>query len=888
MKLPKVYEPNEYESDIYALWEQSRAFVADPTSKKPHVSISMPPPNETGTLSLGHSLFLTLQDIMVRYARLQGCDVLWLPGTDHAAIAVNAIIEKKLAEEGTDKHAVGREAFLERTREFVGNSRDTMLGQMRAMGASADWSRLRYTLDDALNRCVNETFVKMYNDGLIYRGHRIVNWDPKLETTIADDEVVYQEEKTPFYTFQYGPFQIGTARPETKFGDKYVVMHPDDQRYTEYKHGDTFEAEWINGKVTATVIKDESIDPDFGTGVMTITPWHSHADFEIAERHNLDKEQIIDFHGKLMPIAQEFAGMDIMEARPKIVEKLKEKGLLVSVDENYLHNIAVNDRGKGVIEPQIKLQWFVDVNKQAVEWKGQKRSLKEVLQSVVRDKDIDIIPPRFEKTYFSWIDNLHDWCISRQIWWGHRIPVWYRHDTDGREETYAGLTPPTDESEGWHEWEQDPDTLDTWFSSSLWTWSTLIDPKLAADLNISLEEMLKQSPDFQAYHPTTVMETGWDILFFWVARMILSTTYITGQVPFKTVYLHGMVRAADGKKMSKSRPESIIDPLTVIPQYGTDALRMALIMGVSPGNDQNWSQGKIEANRNFCNKLWNVARYVEDKLDAVQAEQGGKILREAAPQTAADHWILARLHDATKTIADHLDNYRFSEAYDVLYHFVWDDFADWYIEASKTELNPGLLAFSLEAILKIAHPFAPFVTETIWQTLAWEENTMLATSLWPKISEADKEQADIFEEVKTIVTESRYLTKVLDAPGAALHYSSDELALREYGELIKRLARLGDVAKVPLGNGVRLTQTSLVCWLDISTEKTIAYTKTLEQKREQQAKTVQQLEGRLANKSYTDNAPAEVVQQTRDQLADAKQVLENITAEQTRFTNLKG
>lgn len=553
MKLPKVYEPDQYESDIYALWEKSGAFTAKPDTDRERFSISMPPPNETGTLSIGHALFITLQDIMARHARQQGKDVLWLPGTDHASLAVNAIIEKKLTDEGTDKHAIGREAFLKRTREFVGGSRETMLGQMRAMGASADWTRLRYTLDDALNRCVNETFVKMYDDGLIYRGHRIVNWDPNLETNVSDDEVIYQEEKGKFYTFKYGPFEIGTARPETKFADKYVVVHPDDKRYAKYKHGDTFEIEWINGPLTATIIKDEVADPEFGTGAMTITPWHSHVDFELAEKYDLDKEQIIDFHGNLLPIAGEFAGQSIEEARDKIVEKMKAKGLLLNVDENYVHNVAINERGKGVIEPQIRLQWFVDVNKEVVEWKGKKQSLKQVLQSVIREEDVRIIPERFEKIYFHWIDNLRDWCISRQIWWGHRIPVWYRTDTDGKEETYVGVLPPQSDDEGWHEWEQDPDTLDTWFSSALWTWSTLVDPKLAEDYSLPFDELLKRSKDFQAYHPTSVMETGWDILFFWVARMILTTTYMTGQVPFKDVYLHGLVRAEDVERALGAR-----------------------------------------------------------------------------------------------------------------------------------------------------------------------------------------------------------------------------------------------------------------------------------------------------------------------------------------------
>ncbi|HSX33029.1 MAG TPA: valine--tRNA ligase [Candidatus Saccharimonadales bacterium] len=877
MKLPKVYEPGLYEADIYSLWEKSGVFAADPASKKERFSISMPPPNETGTLSLGHALFITLQDILCRHAREQGKDVLWLPGTDHAALAVNAIIEKKLADEGTTKHHIGRDIFLERTRQFVGNSRDTMLGQMRAMGASADWSRLRYTLDEALNRCVNETFVKMYNDGLIYRGHRIVNWDPDLETNVSDEEVVYTEEKAKFYTFKYGPFQISTARPETKFGDKYVVMHPKDKRYAKYKHGDTFETEWINGKITATIIKDEAADPNFGTGVMTITPWHSHADFEIAERHGLDKEQIIDFHGKLLPIAGEFAGMPIAEARPKIVKKLEEKGLLVSVDDSYMHNLAVNERGKGIIEPQIRLQWFVDVNKQVVPWKGKRCSLKEVLQSVVRDGDIEIIPERFQKIYFHWIDNLRDWCITRQIWWGHRIPVWYRTDVDGREETYVSVQPPTSEDEGWREWEQDPDTLDTWFSAALWTWSTLVDQDLAKDYSLSLEELLKRSPDYQAYHPTTVMETGWDILFFWVARMVLSTTYITGEVPFKTVYLHGMVRAADGKKMSKSRPESIIDPLTVIPKYGTDALRMALIMGVSPGNDQNWGWGKIEANRNFCNKVWNIARYIEGKVGDRSK------LGEPAASSDADHWIVQRLATVSKGVDKDLDNYRFSEAYDTLYHFIWDDLADWYIEASKAEENLPLLAFTLESVLKLLHPFAPFVTETIWQTLAWVPDSMLAAAAWPQVPKADSKRAKAFETVKAVVTEARAIMKAVGVSKTSLVYREAPL-IETNATLIARLAHLEHVAFGEQQDGVKLTSVSQDLRLAISPDIARQYATKLHDQQQAEASLIKNLQTRLQNKNYVAHAPAAVVAESRQQLAAAEERLAAIEQEIERFS----
>ncbi len=871
MKLPKVYEPSAYEADIYALWEQSGVFVADPASKKEHYSIAMPPPNETGTLSLGHSLFLTLQDILARHARQLNKDVLWLPGTDHAALPVNAIIEKQLSDEGVTRHEIGRDEFLRRTREFVGNSRNTMIGQMRAMGASADWTRLRYTLDDTLSRCVSETFVKMYNDGLIYRGSRIVNWDPNLETNVSDDEVVYQEEKGKFYTFQYGPFEIGTARPETKFGDKYVVVHPDDERYAQYEHGQTFELEWINGPITATLIKDEAADPSFGTGAMTITPWHSMVDFDIAERHGLDKEQIIDFDGKLLPVAQEFAGMYISQAREKIVEKLAQKGLLIKVDDNYVHNIAVNERGKGVIEPQIRLQWFVDVNKPAVEWKGKKQSLKQVLQDVVRSGDVKIIPERFEKTYFHWIDNLRDWCISRQIWWGHQIPVWYRTADDGSLETYVDVQPPAE----YAGWERDPDTLDTWFSSALWTWSTLIDTDLAKDYSLSLNDLLAKSPDFKAYHPTNVMETGWDILFFWVARMILSTTYITGEIPFKDVYLHGMIRAEDGKKMSKSRPESIIDPLQVIPKYGTDALRMALIMGVSPGNDQNWGWGKIEANRNFCNKLWNIARYIEDKA--------GNTGPKADPITDADHWMLHRLGETADTIAKDLEKYAFSEAYDKLYHFVWDDFADWYIETSKAEENKPLLAYALQAILKITHPFAPFVTETIWQTLQGADNEVLAAALWPEVPKADSKRAKSFEEVKTIVAEARAIMKAVGVSKSTLVYA-DAPVVEANADLIQRLARLGDVS-YGSQEGVRLTQTHYDLRIDIDTETAQKYAEKLAEQELAELASINNLEARLQNKSYVDNAPAAVVEQTRAQLAEAKTRLEAIQGERERFSS---
>jgi len=602
LMLPKAYDPKAVEDRIYAMWEDSSAFTADNASEKESFTVSMPPPNATGQLHLGHVVMLALEDIFIRFERMQGKEALWLPGTDHAAIATESVVIKKLQEEGIgDPRAeLGREELIKRIMKFVESSQGTIRSQIRKMGASCDWSRERYTMDPSVSRCVNEVFVKMYNYGLIYRGNRIVNWDPVMQTTVSDDEIEYIEEQAPFYTFQYGPFQIGTARPETKFGDKYGVMHPDDDRYAKYKNGEQFECEWINGTITATIIKDPVIDPEFGTGCMTITPWHDHVDFDLAQRHNLEGEQIIDFEGRLLSVAGEFEGMLIEEARPKIVEKLDKKGLLVSTDETYVHRIAVSYRGKGKVEPQVREQWFIDVNKQVVLWNKKKMSLKEVMQDVIRNKDIAIIPERFEKVYFHWIDNLRDWCISRQIWWGHRIPVWYKGG-----ETYVGTTAP--EGDGW---EQDPDTLDTWFSSGLWTWSTLVDPQCAEDQSLSLQDLLKKSSDFQKFHPTMVMETGYDILFFWVARMILMTTYATGQIPFKTVYLHGLVRTREGKKMSKSDPATCIDPLAIIPKFGADALRLSMIVGQSPGNDFRLYEEKIGGYRNFINKLWNASRFV--------------------------------------------------------------------------------------------------------------------------------------------------------------------------------------------------------------------------------------------------------------------------------------
>ncbi len=875
MRLEPTYNAKKYEPVIYRLWEDSNIFVAKPKSHKEHFSIAMPPPNETGTLHIGHALAITIQDILARHARAKGKDVLWLPGTDHAALPTNAIIEEQLRQEGTNKHEIGREEFLRRTVEFVENSRSSINKQLRAMGASVDWTRARYTLSDTLSRCVNEVFVKMYNDGLIYRGYRIVNWDPKLETNVSDDEVEYRQEKTKLYTLKYGPFEITTARPETKFGDKYVVMHPEDKRYLKYREGDQFEAEWINGKVTATVIKDEIVDPEFGTGVMTITPWHSLVDFEIAERHNLDREQIIDLNGKLLPIAKQFSGLSIEEARPKIVEKLDQKGLLLGVKDNYTHNVALNSRGKGVIEPQIRLQWFIDVNKPAVDWKGKKLSLKEVMQAVITDRDIEIIPSRFNKVYFRWIDNLRDWCISRQIWWGHQIPVWYRSLADGQEETYVGVLPPKDDVKG--KWLRDEDTLDTWFSSALWTWSTLINPDLAKNYDLSLNDLLKNSLDFQTYHPTTVLDTGWDILFFWVARMILATTYTTGQIPFKTVYLHGLVLTASGGKMSKSHPDSIIDPMDVIENYGTDSLRLALIQGMTAGNNQKLVNSQVVTNRNFCNKLWNVARYVASVSDKTSGEPEAKSI--------ADHWILKQLIATKDQINSDIDNFRFSDAYSKLYHFLWDDLADWYIEASKINPNKELLNYVLNNFLVIAHPLAPYVTEAIWQSTDANKGSMLAAQVYQKLMPHDEEPAQDFENIKVVISEARQILHDVGDKNTKMMYMDSDL-IDKNRTLIIKLSGIASVEETKQGSGLRLTGTKFNVWLDIDKSKARSHLVNLKEKQKNYTDHLEKLEGRLKNEEYVSKAPEEVILDTKMQIEEYKHLLSETASEIKLFGSL--
>ncbi|MEX2341009.1 MAG: valine--tRNA ligase [Candidatus Paceibacterota bacterium] len=714
----KPYSPKDNEEALYKKWEESGYFNPDVCIEKgvtapdaETFSIVLPPPNVTGVLHMGHAAMLATEDILVRYNRMQGKRTLWIPGTDSAAIATQSKVEGEIyKKEKKTRHDLGREELLRRVGEFAESSKDTIISQTKSMGSSLDWSRYAFTLDEQRYKAVMTAFVKMYEAGLIYRGARIVNWDPNLQTTVSDDEIEHVEQTDPFYYFKYGPFTIGTVRPETKFGDKYVVMHPDDVRYAEYKHGQQIEVEWINGPITATIIKDEAADREVGSGVMTITPWHSAVDFEIAERHGLDKEQVIDERGILLPIAGEFAGQHIKKARPAIVEKMKAQGLVEKIDEKYVHNVSTNSRGSGTIEPQIKEQWFVAVNKAVQFPDGRTMTLKERMRETVEGGEIAIAPERFNKIYYRWIDNLRDWCISRQIWYGHRVPAWFK---DGEVKVQI-------ESPG-KGWEQDPDTLDTWFSSGLWTFSTLGWPE--------------ETDDFKTYHPTSVLETGYDIIFFWVARMILMSTFLIGQVPFKNVYLHGMVRDGKGQKMSKSKG-NIINPLDMIEKYGADAIRLSLVVGAAPGNDVPLSEDKIRGYKNFANKLWNISRFV---LSNTSDYDGAA----KAPLSPRDQEILNQLYSSVAEVENDLKNFRLYLAAEKAYHYVWDELAAKVLEESKPILNgddakvkstrQAVLRECLSVSLKLLHPFMPFVTEAVWQRLPEEmkETEFLMVAKWP-------------------------------------------------------------------------------------------------------------------------------------------------------------
>ncbi len=690
-KFLKPYKPEETESRIYELWEKSGYFNPDNLPGDKPFTIIMPPTNANGSLHAGHALVMTIEDIMIRYKRMRGYKALWLPGLDHAGFETQVVFEKKLEKEGRSRFDLSREDLYKEILDFTLENSKNIKSQVRSMGASCDWSREKFTLDKDIVAVVYETFKRLYEDKLLYRGARIVSWCPKHRTSFSDLEIKDEERVDSLYFLKYGPFTIATARPETKFGDKYVVTHPNDRRYKNYKHGQKIELEWINGPITATVIKDDSIDMEFGTGAMTITPWHDQADFEIAERHNLEKEQIIGEDGKLLSIAGEFAGMKIAEARLKIVEKLQSKSLVEKIEPNYKHVVRTCYKCGTVIEPQIKSQWFIKA-----------KPLAEKALKKIRDEEITYIPEHYKKITEHWLENIIDWNISRQIVWGIPIPAKICESCGEGVVDLENSIKKCPKCGG--KALPDTDTFDTWFSSGQWPYATL---------------KTSGKNDFKTFYPTDVLETAGEIIFFWVARMIMLGLYATDKLPFKTVYLHGLVLDAKGQKMSKSKG-NVINPMDLTSQFGTDALRIALVIGNTPGTSLSLSPERIRGYKNFANKIWNIARYV------LSQEGDGEIKKD----------LVEEFESLAKDVTIDMDNYRFYIAAEKIYHYVWHRFADEILEESKNKPEYGAtLYYILGNSLKLLHPFMPFITEEIWQELqaskASEASKLLMIEPWP-------------------------------------------------------------------------------------------------------------------------------------------------------------
>lgn len=726
-KLTKPYDPASTEKRIYEMWEKSGFFNPDvcvekgvtAPDAKPY-TIVLPPPNVTGILHMGHALMLALEDTLIRYHRMKGFRTLWIPGTDHAAIATQSRVEKEISKkEGKSRYDLGREELLRRVNEFAQNSHDTIISQVKTFGSSCDWSREAFTLDEKRSFAVRTAFKNMYDTGLIYQGHRIVNWDPKGQTTISDDEIVYEERKAKMYTFKYSkdfPIAISTTRPETKVGDVAVAVHPEDSRYIEFV-GKEYDAKFCGSPIHIKIIADKAVEKDFSTGALGVTPAHSMIDWEMADRHNLPRPQVIDEKAKMMVGDEKILGKKVLEAREEIVKWLKEENLLIS-EEEISQNVSTAERTGGIVEPLPKLQWFIAVNKKftiphseinGIE-SGNETTLKEIMRKAVEGNQIEILPDHFNKTYFHWIDKLGDWCISRQIWYGHRIPVWYKD-----KEIYCGTEAP--EGEGW---KQDEDTLDTWFSSGLWTFSTLGWPEKTKDLEL--------------YHPTDILETGYEIIFFWVARMILMTSFHIGTIPFKKVYLHGTVRDAQGRKMSKSLGNGI-DPIDISQKFGADAGRMALMVGSAPGIDTKISEEKIKGYKHFANKLWNISRFV------LQSTEEFSYDKDFVAWAEKDQELIKAQNTEIQSLTQEIDNLKIHIASERIYQYVWNEFAAKIIEESKPILKEGtdaekksraqFLLISLKNILIVLHPFMPYVTEELWSMMPFSNGTILMVEKWP-------------------------------------------------------------------------------------------------------------------------------------------------------------
>ena len=849
-ELAKAYEPREVEDRIYDFWLQGGYFHAEVDPEKKPYTIVIPPPNITGQLHMGHALDETIQDILIRFKRMQGYSALWLPGTDHASIATEAKIVEAMKKEGLTKEDVGREGFLERAWDWKAKFGGRIVEQLKKLGSSCDWERERFTLDEGCSEAVKEVFVRLYEKGLIYRGERIINWCPHCKTSISDAEVEFDEHDGNFWHLRYpltdgtGELRLATTRPETLLGDTAVAVHPDDERYQAYV-GKTVTLPLVGREIP--VVADEYVEMDFGTGVVKITPAHDPNDFEVGLRHNLPVINVMDEGAVINENGGKYQGMTREEARKAIVKDLDEGGYLVKV-EPIKHNVGSCYRCGTVVEPRVSKQWFVKME-----------PLAKPAIDVVREGKIRLIPERMEKIYYNWMENIKDWCISRQLWWGHRIPAWYCADCG--ETIVAKNTPEKCPKCGGSHLHQDEDTLDTWFSSALWPFSTLGWPE--------------KTPELSYFYPTDTLVTGYDIIFFWVARMIFSGLEHMGDIPFKTVFFHGLVRDAQGRKMSKSLGNGI-DPIEVIEKYGADALRFTLVTGNSPGNDMRFTEEKLESSRNFANKIWNAARFIHMNID-------GFDVKNELPEslTLEDQWIVSALNTVTKEVTENLEKYELGIAVQKLYDFIWDQFCDWYIELAKTRLMAKdetsvgarqVLVWTFTSILKLMHPFMPYITEEIWQTMPHEGEALMVAD-YPQYNEkyaypqAEAEMHRIMEAIRAIRNRRAEMNVPPSRRAKVYVASSFEETFRKGAQFVARLAYASEVEveeafSIPGAVTIVTADAKVYIPMDELVDKR-AELKRLNKELETAQKQRDQVNAKLNNPGFTGKAPANVVEGAR-------------------------
>ena len=845
-ELAKAYEPKEVEDRIYDFWMKGKYFHAEVDPKKKPYTIVIPPPNITGQLHLGHAMDETLQDTLIRWRRMQGYSALWLPGTDHASIATEAKIVEAMRKEGITKEEIGREKFLERAWAWKDQYGGRIVEQLKKLGSSCDWDRLRFTMDEGCNKAVNHVFKKLYDKGLIYRGERIINWCPHCKTSISDAEVVFEEKEGSFWHLRYplsdgsGYIELATTRPETMLGDTAVAVHPDDERYKALV-GKTVILPLVNKEIP--IIADSYVEQDFGTGVVKITPAHDPNDFEVGLRHNLPVINVMDDGGVINENGGKYAGMPALEARKQIVKDLDEAGFLIKI-EPIKHNVGTCYRCGTVVEPRVSTQWFVKME-----------PLAQPAIDAVKDGDIRFIPERMDKVYYNWMENIKDWCISRQLWWGHQIPAWY---CECGETIVSETVPAVCPKCGGTHLTRDPDTLDTWFSSALWPFSTLGWPDNTEELKY--------------FYPTNTLVTGYDIIFFWVARMIFSGLEHMGEVPFNTVFFHGLIRDAQGRKMSKSLGNGV-DPLDVISVYGADALRFTLVTGNSPGNDLRFSEEKVSASRNFANKIWNAARFILMNIE-------GKDIDCALPKKlyTSDKWILNRFNNVTAAVTENLEKFELGMAVSKLYDFIWDDFCDWYIELAKIRMNGAdeesadsarrVLVWTMSNTLKLLHPFMPYITEEIWQTLPHDGEALIVAK-WPEYDESLSfpQEAKNLENVMALIRAIRTRRNEMNVPPSKkAHIYIDTAHPAPYEEASEFIARLAYGSKVEIGTGFDVQgavtavtdDAKALLPMDDLVDKA-AETARLNKELANAQKQLDTVKAKLANEKFTSKAPQNVI-----------------------------